>query len=119
METSIGFEKERADCCVRALSLASNLSYEEVYQAFKKCGRKNSQGTPIKIIKKTLKLLPINVKQVKRSGSVNKLIRLFPKGNYFCYKYNHAFAMIDGITHDLISTNSHINGAWLITKLNI
>ena len=118
IERPQGFEKETRDCTIRALSLVANLPYMRVHSAFKEMGRKDGHGIIVnKVLQRVFKMLKLEAKQIKRSGSVNKLIRDNPKGNIFCLKRAHAFALIDGVTHDLDEPNSHIKGAWIITKM--
>ena len=112
-----GFEKEKLDCTVRAFSLTSNLSYEKVHEVFKANGRKEGKRFFVdKVIKKICEELNLEIKLVKRSGTVSKFIKLFPKGNYYCIKRGHAFAVIDGVAHDLTRPHSIIRYAWLIKK---
>tara|TARA_R100000750_G_C2304204_1_gene79966 strand:- start:158 stop:538 length:381 start_codon:yes stop_codon:yes gene_type:complete len=113
-----GFENENRDCTVRGLAIAANIPYEKVHAVFKKFGRKNRCGIFTKpIINKVFKELGINAKQVKRSGSLEKFLRLFPKGNYYVFKSGHAFAVIDGNISDSTKLGSHIQGAWKIIIL--
>ena len=112
-----GFENEKKDCAVRALSLVANLPYEKVHLAFQKCGRKNGKGIIIqKKLQKVCKILNLTAKQIKRSGSVNKLIQENPIGHVYCTKRGHAFALINGVVHDLNNLKSHVNGAWIIKR---
>lgn len=110
-----GFENESRDCTVRALSLASNLPYEKVHKAWELVGRREKHGIVAKrYMQKVCDILGIDAKQVRRSGTLNKLKAKFNKGKYFCLKRGHAFAVIDGVAHD-VDGNVHIKGAWLIT----
>lgn len=112
-----GFEKERRDCTVRALSLAANLSYKDVHEAFTKFGRKNGHGVYLhRVIHKVCDELNLEIRQVKRSGTLNKFIKQFPKGNYICTKRGHAFTVIDGVVHDEYLMGSRITGAWSVAK---
>ena len=114
-----GYEKERRDCTVRALATASKIPYEQVHSAWKLCGRKDKCTVRTKPrFQKVCKLLNIKAKQVKRHGTVEKLVRQFPKGRLFCTKRSHAFAVTDGIAHDLDRIKSHIQGAWLIVSVH-
>lgn len=109
-----GFEKERRDCVIRALSLAANLDYAKVHTAFKNVGRKNGHGILVqKVLQKVCKELNIHISQVKRSGTAAKLIEDYPQGNLFCLKRGHTFAIINGIPHNLMNIKSHIKGAWI------
>lgn len=111
-----GYKKERADCTVVALSLVLNISYIEAHTTLKENGRKNNKGFRCKKnIAKVFSSRGIEVKQVKRSGSVISLLKKYPQGRLFCIKRAHAFAVIDGIAHNLnASEHSHIKGAWLV-----
>lgn len=112
-----GFESEKRDCTVRALSLAGNIPYLEVHEAFKLEGRKDGHKIVAeKVLHKVCKRLNIAAKQVKRHGTLGRFIKLFPEGNYYCHKRGHAFAVINGVSHDNDNLNSLIKGAWRITK---
>ena len=110
-----GFRNETKDCTVRALSLAGNLPYEKVHEAFKKYGRRDGHGIASKyIFKKVCKTLNLKTKNIQRSGTVRKLIKRYPKGNIFCLMRGHAFAVIDGVSHDVYSDGCRIREAWII-----
>ena len=117
IQRPIGYEYESRDCTVRALSLASNISYPQVHEAWKEVGRKDKHKVYAeKYIQKVCKILNINAKQVKRHGTIKKLISQFPQGNLFCLIRGHAFALIDGVSHGEDNLNKYIEGAWKITK---
>jgi len=127
-------KKQRADCVIKALSYSGNITYEESYNILKSLGRKDNCGTVFSKFKyngitynsrrsnainpqQMFKLAGLNAKQVARSGSVNKIIKKYPYGRFFCVKRGHAFALIDGIICDnQTSPYSHINFAWRLTK---
>jgi hypothetical protein len=111
----VGFENERLDCTVRALSLALNIPYEIVHNKLKEHGRKDGHRYIMNVVK-VCKELGFTAKQVKRSGSVKSFLEKNPKGNFYCEKSGHAFAVIDGVAHDLKKEQSHIIGAWKIIK---
>lgn len=118
IERPQGYEHETRDCTVVALTLVCNRSYYGVHGAFKKFGRKDKHGIRAKnIIQKVCKELNLKCCQVKRSGSVEKFIKDFPSGKYFCLKTGHAFSVIDGVPINLsASLKSHIQGAWKIEE---
>jgi hypothetical protein len=111
-----GFRNETKDCTVRALSLAANLPYEKVHEAFKKYGRKDGHAMHNTRcnFKKVSKLLNLETRNIQRSGTVRKLIKRYPKGNIFCLMRGHAFAVIDGVSHDVYSDGCRIREAWII-----
>jgi hypothetical protein len=112
-----GFQKETRDCTVRALSLVTNLPYASVHLAFQQAGRKDKHRFCIESsFQKVCKSLNLQAKQIKRSGSVKKLIRQYPAGRILCAIRGHCFALINGVTHDCNSESCHITGAWLITN---
>lgn len=115
-----GYENETRDCTVITLSLVSNINYTQIHTAFKNAGRKNGKGVySQKIIQKVCHSLNLEAKQVKRSGTINKLVSLYPKGRLYCLKRGHAFALINGIVYDVNKLNSHIKGAWLIKNKKV
>lgn len=117
IERPEGFENDKRDCTVRALSLAANLPYKNVHSAFEVMGRKDRQGTyGKKVLQGVCRILEIKAIQVKRSGTLKKFLIQNPKGNFWCLKRGHAFAIIDGVVHDEKNENCHIKGCWLITK---
>lgn len=117
IERPEGFENEKRDCSVRALSIAADLPYLVVHLAFKQAGRKDGHGTPRKLFKKVIKILNLKAVQVKRTGSVKSFINKFPTGRYYCSVRNHAFSVINGEKYDIENLKQHIKGAWRIEKI--
>lgn len=113
---SDGFEYERRDCSVRALSIAANIEYSIVHAAYKKCGRMDCHKTKTKLLPYVCTELNLDKKLVKRSGSVRAFVKKFNKGTYLCRKMGHMFPVINGVAHDLAKIGSHLKGAWEITK---
>ena len=117
MERPKEFDNERKDCTVVALTIASYLPYAEVHEAFRKCGRKEKHGFHIRgNIHRICKLLNLEAKQVKRSGSLGKFVKDHPIGDYICHKRGHAFAVSEGAVYEERNMGCHIKGAWLIQK---
>jgi hypothetical protein len=114
--TSAGI-KETKDCTVRALVNATGRPYTEVHAVFAEHGRKNRRGFRFhQCIHSIAADLGISVKLVRRSGSVEKLIRLFPQGKVIVHVRRHAFTIIDGVIHDswTPSKSCHVKQAWLV-----
>ena len=115
-ERPVGFQQERRDCVVRALSLCANISYPLVHKEFSLLGRKDGHclKNSDKNCKKVFDKLGLVARQVKRSGTLRTLIKKYPQGNLYCLMRGHAFCVIDGVAHDVKSENVIIIRAWLI-----
>jgi hypothetical protein len=115
----VGFTHESQNCVVRALSMAANIPYKDVHAAFNAAGRPDKHGINTKkTIQKVCKMLNLEAKQVKRSGSLDKLKAEFPNESLFVTMRSHAFPVIRGVAHD-VHVNAHIKGAWVITKKGV
>lgn len=111
--------KECKDCTVRAVALTSGVDYKVAHQIMAtRAKRKNRKGAYLsKYIKEIQKDLPVNFRLIKRSGSVRTLIKEFGEGNrILCCMRGHAFAIINGIVHDMmeVSGNCHVVNAWIV-----
>ena len=112
-----GYEEETNDCVVRALTLITNMPYPQIHKAWENAGRKSKHGVKArKVFQKVCKELELEAKQVKRSGSLKKLIEKYPKDKLFCLKRGHAFALIYGIPYGEHNLKTHIKGAWIVIK---
>jgi hypothetical protein len=110
---------ERRDCTVRALTNVSGASYAEVHAVFAAHGRKNRRGIALrKVLQSVARDLGLTAQVVRRSGSVERLLRDFPAGRLVINTRGHAFAVIDGVVHDSIVTSPlcHVQRAWLVTR---
>lgn len=110
---------ERRDCTVRALTNVSGASYSEVHAIFAAHGRKNRRGIVLrKVLQSVASDLGLTAQIVRRSGSVERLLRDFPAGRLVINTRGHAFAVIDGVVHDSIVTSPlcHVQRAWLVTR---
>ena len=121
METKMGIkdlpesERQRADCTVVALAIASDIPYSKALEVMKKFGRKDN-GCSYKTKKKVTRIFKevgLKATQVKRSGTLDKFLRQFPKGVYYCLKRGHAFVVIDGKAENQ-TEGCLIKGAWKI-----
>lgn len=109
------FRYERNDCTVIGLAKAANIPYRKVHEAFKKNGRKDKHGIrTFYIAHSVFKMLGLKTRFVKRKGTIETLIKRYPKGHLFCLTYKHAFAIVDGITYDQYNKKQRIKAAWLI-----
>ena len=106
---------ERRDCTVRALVALSGRDYGTVYKVFADHGRKKGEGVFLrKIIHSVGAALDLKFRNVKRGGSLEKLIRRYPTGKLAVTIRHHAFAVIDGKISDDSRPGSHVKMAWLV-----
>ena len=117
IERGEGFEHEKNDCIIKAITAVTNYSYFMIHKTLKYYGRKDRHGIPFFIIhKKVFKKLNIKFLLIKRSGTVRKLIKQFPEGKIICLKRGHLFAVINSKILDTTSENCIIKYAWLINE---
>jgi hypothetical protein len=110
---------EHRDCTVRALTNVSGAAYETVHAVFAAHGRKNRRGVALRLVMQSVSRdLGLTARVVRRSGSVERLLRDYPVGRLVVNTRGHAFALIDGVAHDAITTSPlcHVKRAWLITR---
>ena len=110
-------ERQRADCTVVALAVASDIPYSKALEIMKKFGRRDSRGSrnTKKKVTQIFKEIGLKATQVKRSGTLDKFLREFPKGVYYCLKRGHAFVVIDGKVENQ-TKGCLIKGAWKIQE---
>ena len=109
---------ERRDCTVRALTNVSGAPYAEVHAIFAAHGRKKRRGIVLKnVLQSVARDLGLVAQVVRRSGSVERLLRDFPTGRLVVNTRGHAFAVIDG-AFDPIETSlrCHVQRAWMVTR---
>jgi hypothetical protein len=117
--------KETNDCVVRALSLVSNLPYENVHKIVRThLNRKRGRGVKKSLIlnlfknEKALIKKHLNFTAWEMSGvkTINQLIKTKPNGTFFILVRQHATAVIDGKVADTFAKNWHIQNCWQILK---
>lgn len=88
--------RERADCSIRAISSATGASYDSVYAAAARLGRR-----PRARFKTTILALRIGMVPVKfKSRTVGKLLDELSSGRYVILITKHAFGVADGAVYD-------------------
>jgi len=110
---------EYRDCTVRALTTVSGAPYATVHSIFAAHGRRNRRGVVLKdVLQSIAHDLGLTARVVRRSGSVERLLRDFPAGRLVVNTRGHAFAVIDGVIHDDIVTSAlcHVKRAWMVTR---
>lgn len=111
-------QRQRADCTVVALAVASDIPYSKALEVMKKFGRKDNGGSyhTKKKVTRIFREVGLKATQVKRSGRLDTFIRQFPKGVYYCLKRRHAFVVIDGKVENQ-DKGCIIKGAWRIENV--
>lgn len=110
---------EHNDCSVRALVNATGRPYSEVHAIFAAAGRKDRRRFRLdKHIHDIARTLGVGLRLVRRSGTVEKLVRMFPQGTLVVRVSGHAFAVRNGVVHDsfAVSTGCHVRQAWLLVQ---
>ncbi len=109
---------ESRDCAVLALSNALDVAYCRAHAFLANNGRKPKHGIHVGelITRKRGIILGHKLQLVKRSGSLAKFLREFPSGRYLITVRHHAFAVVDGMVHDMQrqSPRRHIRKAWRV-----
>jgi hypothetical protein len=112
---------ERGDCTVRAVVWVTGKDYATVHDCCKRHGREDGKGFYWhKHIHSIGEELGVKFTHIKRSGSLGKLARLYPKGRIAVEVRRHALAIIDGEIKDrgFKSEGRHVKRAWLVETEN-
>lgn len=121
----IGFEKsnpreyawERNDCVVRASSIATGIPYAEMHAAYNDAGRKDKRGTNVLLIDL---VLPYNFKvkawTMRSAATLGRFLRVHSTGRWVMCNRNHAWAVIDGVVHDIgpVGPRTRVLNAWRV-----
>lgn len=113
--------KERADCTVCAFVHVSGKRYAKVHAAFARRGRKNRCSFDLNShLHRIAADLGFRARLVRRSGTVARLLRDFPRGRFIVHISGHAFAIVNGVIHDSWSPSklSRVKQAWVVTPLS-
>lgn len=95
-----GFNENR-DCTVRALAISTGIKYYVAHNIARDAGRKNRRGFYVpEIIKEAKKNGLQFYKCVRSSLTIQKFLKKYPKGRFYCRRSGHAFAVIDGVILD-------------------
>jgi hypothetical protein len=115
-----GFTHETNDCTVRAVAIACNVPYTQAHVELARRGRKDGKGIAMRatVMKDPVfcgkRLVPV-FDMMKNNGKCICLVtarKMFPKGRYTIVKSGHAFALVDGVDHDLSG-----NSKWIMVKI--
>lgn len=101
-----GFEKERRDCTVIAISVAAGVRYEVAHATLKAAGRKDHKGFNMRGFMRGKELLfgqRVYPATFKRKQLVN-FVSDHPVGRFLVRKSGHCLAVMDG---EIINPISH------------
>ena len=113
----------RADCSVRALAVATGVSYEVASAVFSAQGRVLKKGTPealsVKLYEDVLGMKRVTMAEGMRLEAFLMVAR---SGNFLVHKKGHAFAVVEGVVCDWEgSRTSHartmLEQIWKVTDL--
>lgn len=124
--------KEKNDCTVRALALATGTSYAEAHVALADDDRRTGKGHDFKGWLYRLAWQEKSYhgfifdwfafKAVRGESRMtrDKFCREYPVGAYILREAKHVFAVIDGVAHDTGKSYEGrcVYGAWKVTKPN-
>lgn len=115
--------RQTNDCTVRAITVATGLSYDEVYDILADLGRKCSKGwgIPKQFDIRGYRLQWQAFQAVKGERRMNpvRFCREYPKGRYIGRTAKHVFAVIDGTVYDLYKERDDrcIYGCWSVKEI--
>jgi hypothetical protein len=115
--------KEAKDCTVRAFALVAGVEYIDAHTACRLNGRLNCRGFvgfDSKVVK-IGRLLGVELRHIRRSGTLARLLRDFPRGTLMVSVSRHAFAVVDGVVVDTHpqSPSRRIKNAWVVDGTEI
>ncbi|MDJ0905381.1 MAG: hypothetical protein QNI96_05135 [Woeseiaceae bacterium] len=100
---------EKADCAVRAVSIATSTAYEEVHKLFVKHGRRKRQRTPRAITKRVVRALGYKIVEERVvSRTVRTVEReLMADRRYLIFVRGHVLPFAYGEIHDHVKGRAH------------
>ena len=96
-------DNERNDCTVRALAISTNSSYMKAYMILCYAGRKRNRGFYIENFFKNNKCClghSFTKLKFRKSITLQRFIKTYPKGTYYVRKRGHVFVVKDGVVFD-------------------
>lgn len=112
--------KQKNDCTIRAIALATGLMYDAIYDSFKDNGRKCSRGTVKNLWQDYLNSQPffhkISFPPEKGQSRMNldKFCQEYNQGTYIVQMAGHLSTVINGVVHDTFQPRQFgcIYAAW-------
>ena len=113
--------KEKNDCTVRALAIATNSTYVKAYMVCCQAGRKHNRGFYIeKLLKKQCDHLGHRFFKLpfRKPITVQKFMQKYSEGVYYVKIRGHVFVIKQGIVHDMVEPRpmQRITDAWEVTS---
>ena len=108
MEKASDRKQEKNDCAVKALAIATGLTYKDAHTLFEQLGRKPRSATLPRLTEAALKLLRIKTRDVTAhykyalgAKTIRTLSRVMVdrSGVYLAYTHDHIVAIKDGVVH--------------------
>lgn len=118
--------KQRNDCTVRALAIATGIPYDEAYDLLAAAGRKSGSGFNIKKWAPTASVNNFGFKWIafpavsgQRRMNPMTFCKQYSTRTYIARVAKHVFAVIDGVIYDTHEPRADccIYGVWEIIKL--
>lgn len=110
--------QEKGDCTVRAFTVVADVPYLVAHRACAALGRKDRRSFQKfkNKVQAVASRLGIELVQVRRSGTLGRLIRDFPTATMLVRVNRHAFAVKQGVILDLSeqSLGRRVKGAWAL-----
>lgn len=98
--------EEGNDCAIRAIALARGMSYDEIYEAFQRMGRKQDQDAPKTMWQGYLNCLPGTKRHTFPANAREPRLSLedfcaqYKKGNFVVEVHRYLIAVVDGVVLD-------------------
>ena len=117
---------DRNGCALIATAVVSGLPYSEVYDMYKRLGRKHGRGTPLVACRRVMERIGATRLReytisglVSKPGGKNPTVLQFskqnPVGTFFLLVRGHALAVVDGKIYDNLTTKrARIYEAWRV-----
>jgi hypothetical protein len=100
--------RERRDCTVKALALATDYTYDDAHYALSLAGRRRHRGARTNIVKKAAQLLRFDMVDVTSQFSARTIRTLeremkWHSGRYIVRVQGHMLAVVDGKVYDKVT----------------
>lgn len=104
---------ESRDCVVRASTIATGSTYQDMHSKYKAAGRRDKRGTPVFLIDEVLPhKQAIKADYRHLAWTLSKFISIYGKGRWVLCNRNHAWAVVDGVVHDTAPVGARTRVLW-------
>jgi len=111
--------KQKEDCTVRALVIATGADYDEAYDELRSRGRGSHRRFPFSIITKEVIFGHIFVwQQFEPNLNTTEFCEMYTCGTFILQMKGHVMCVKDGVVYDTgkVSESLAVSGAWRIEK---